>query len=63
MVKGDQQPEPDIQESEIEIPEYCHWPIPGIAATMSFATSKLAKRISDATGRDWAMGSRQFLGI
>ena len=32
MVKGDQQPEPDIQESEIEVPECCHWPIPGIAA-------------------------------
>ena len=31
-VKGDQQPEPDIQESEIEVPECCHWPIPGIAA-------------------------------
>ena len=32
MVKGDQQPEPDIQESEIEVPECCHWPIPGNAA-------------------------------
>ena len=31
MVKGDQQPEPDIQESEIEVPECCHWPIPGAA--------------------------------
>jgi hypothetical protein len=32
MVKRDQQPEPDIQESEIEVPECCQWPIPGIAA-------------------------------
>ena len=43
MVNGDQQPEPDIQESEIEVPECCHCPIPGIAALL---TTKLKNRFS-----------------
>jgi len=47
MVKRDQRPEPDIQESEIEVPDCCQWSIPGTTALLPFK----AKLSTTATGK------------
>lgn len=39
MVKRDQRPEPDIQESEIEVPDCCQWSIPGTAALLNYIST------------------------